>query len=129
MPAGSKMDLLLAQAKPSGYFRSISGIMYLRRGECQEDGARFFIVMPSNRMRSNDRKPKHKEFHLNMRKNFFALKGDRALEQTARVGNGFSLIEDIQNNPPGHIPVQPAPGDPTLAGGLDEMIFRNPFQT
>jgi len=29
---------------------------------------------------------------------------------------------------PGHRPVQPALGDPALAGGLDYMISRCPFQ-
>ena len=34
---------------------------------------------------------------------------------------------DIQN-PPGQGPVHPAVGDPALAGGLNQMIHRGPFQ-
>jgi len=46
--------------------------------------------------------------------------GDGALEQVAQGGCGFSFSGDIQD-PPGYSPVQPAAGDPALAGvvGLD----------
>ena len=44
--------------------------------------------------------------------------GDGALEQTAQGGCGVSFSGDIQD-PPGQGPVQPAVGDPALAGGLD----------
>jgi len=42
--------------------------------------------------------------------------GDGALEQAAQGGCGFSFSGDIQD-PPGRGPVQPAVGDPALAGG------------
>ena len=45
-------------------------------------------------------------------------KGNGALEQAAQGGCGVSFSGDIQD-PPGHSPVQPAVGDPALAGGLD----------
>ena len=44
--------------------------------------------------------------------------GDGALEQAAQGGCGVSFSGDIQD-PPGQGPVQPAVGDPALAGGLD----------
>ena len=44
--------------------------------------------------------------------------GDRALEQAAQGGCGFSFSGDIQD-PPGQGPVQPALGDPALVGELD----------
>ena len=44
--------------------------------------------------------------------------GDGALEQAAQGCCGVSFSRDIQNLP-GSSPVQPAVGDPALAGGLD----------
>lgn len=42
------------------------------KGRCQEDGARAFLVLSSDRMGCNSREWEHKKFHLNTRK-FFAL--------------------------------------------------------
>jgi len=58
-----------------------------------------------------------------MRKNYFPL---RVTEHFQR-GCGFSFSGDFQNVP-GQGPVQLALGDPALAGGLDEMNPRGPFQ-
>ena len=46
---------------------------YLQGGG-QEDGARLFPVVPSDRTRGNRHKLKHGKFRLNMRKNFFPLR-------------------------------------------------------
>lgn len=39
-------------------------------GECRGDGAGLFLVVPSDRARSNGHRLQHGEFHLNVRKNF-----------------------------------------------------------
>jgi len=51
----------------------IKAYKYLKDG-CQEDGARLFSVVPSNRTKGNGHKLKLRKFRLNMRKDFFTLR-------------------------------------------------------
>ena len=51
----------------------INAYRYLQGGY-QEDRARLFSLVPSNRIRVNGHKLEHGKFQLNMRKNFFPLR-------------------------------------------------------
>jgi len=71
--------------------------------------------MPSDRTRGNGHKLRHRKFQLNPRENFFTLRMTEPWHRLPReVVVSFS--GDIQDLP-GQGPVQPALGDPALAGG------------
>jgi len=59
----------------------INAYKYLKVG-CQEDEARLFSVVPSDRTRGNGHRLKQRKFQLNMRKNFFPL---RVMEPWTRL--------------------------------------------
>ncbi|KFP24620.1 hypothetical protein N325_01144, partial [Colius striatus] len=52
----------------------LTNIYKYLRGGCQEVGTSLFCIVASNRTRGNGKKPEHKKFHLNIRKNFFTLR-------------------------------------------------------
>jgi len=51
----------------------INAYKYLKGG-CQEDGARLFSAVPSNRTRGTRHKLKHRKVHMNTRKSFVTLR-------------------------------------------------------
>lgn len=88
-------------------------------------GAIVFSLLPSDRTRHNRHKFKHKELHLNMRRDFF--KHGRTLELSAQRSDGACTSGDIANLP-GLAPLRPSFGEPALAGGLYSVMSRGPFQ-
>ena len=62
----------------------INAYKYLKGGG-QEDGAKLFSVVPSDRTRGNGHKLKHRKLQLNPRKNFFPL---RVTEPWTRLPKG-----------------------------------------
>ena len=72
------------------------------------DEARLFLVVYSNRTRTNGLKLVYRKFHTNMQKNFFML---RVMEHwnVAQRGCGILFYGDIQDLS-GHLSVRPIVG-------------------
>jgi len=84
------------------------------KGECEDNGARLFSVVPSDRTGGNGHKLKHRRLCLNIRKHFFTVRVTGHCHSSPR-DVGASLLGDIQK-PSGHGPGQPSPDDPAFAG-------------
>jgi len=52
----------------------INAYIYNLKDGCEEDGAKLFSVVPSDRTRGNRHKLKHRKIRLNMRRNLFTLR-------------------------------------------------------
>lgn len=85
----------------NAYGHLINAYKYLQ-GRSQVDGAWCFLLVCSNKTRSNGHKLEHRKFHTNMRKKLF--ESDGAVEQVAQIGCGVSFSRYTQD-PPGCLPV------------------------
>ena len=97
------------------------------KGGCQEDGAKLFSVVPSDR---TTEQTEAQEVPSEHEEQLLPFEGDRALEQAVQRGCA-SFSGDIQS-PPGLGPVQPPVGDPASAGGWTRWpteVPSNPYHS
>ena len=76
----------------------------------QEGAARLILVVSNDRTSGSGHKLKHKKFHLNMKKNFHAVRAAEPWEQAVQRACGVSFSGDIQD-PPGCFSIQPTIGN------------------
>lgn len=89
-----------------------------------KDSARFFSVVPSDRMSSSGDKLKHKKFHLSMRETFFALRV--AKHWISCPGRLYSLPLQRHSNPTWMCSCITC--SRCLGRELDWVFSRGPFQ-
>ena len=104
----------------------INAYKYLQGG-CQEDGGQTLSSGAQRQDKGQQAQTEAQEVPSEHEEELLPSEGDRALEQAAQGGCGFSFSGDIPD-PPGQGPVQPALGDPALGGRLDWVTHRGPFQ-
>jgi len=75
----------------------INAYKYLQGG-CQEDGARLFAVVLSDRTRGNGHKWKQRKLQLNMRNNFFPLRVTEPWPRLPREVVESSSLEIFQTH-------------------------------
>jgi len=90
------MELGLFSLKKSRWRWDLLNAYKYLKGGCQEDRARLFLVVPSDRKNGNRHKLKHTKFQL--KEELLSFEDDRALEQAAQGGCGVSFSGHI------HIP-------------------------
>jgi len=71
---------------------------YLKSG-CQDDGAKLFSVVPSNRTRGNGHKVEHWMFRLSMTKNFFPLRVTEPWNRLPSEVVDFPFVEIFKTRP------------------------------
>ena len=96
----------------------INAYKYLK-GKCQENGARLFLVVLSNRTRGIGHKLQHRQFYLNIRKNLFTLRVTEHWSSLPREVVQSPSLEMLKTYLDMNLCKQAALGEPALAGRLD----------